>query len=111
MPSEKYVVFKLEEFERMMGALTLEVDASIPEDIARRKLNDAVVLRLQDRFSEHGLRAYAGTLITAADIMAENPSIGTQQSIFELLEIADYFHGKADEARSLRERGEAGTPD
>lgn len=113
MMDDKYVVFKREDFEQAMSALRLEVgDDGIVEDVKGRSVEDAVVLRLQDRFSEHGLRAYAGALITAVDVLAEAPvDAQVDGEIERLARMADRFNDLADRARQHRITGQSKTPD
>jgi hypothetical protein len=85
--NQKYVVFKYNE---------------ACEYGAGERVDDAVVIRLQDMFAEHGLRAYAGSVITAMDIIREVGSPLTEKELLpELQKLADYFMDKADEASKI----------
>lgn len=80
---EKYVVFKREEWENYEHEA-----APLPVPI-----EDAVVIRRQDRFAGPALHAYAACI---AMVAAEKP---------ELMPVADYFHEQAvladEEGRKL----------
>lgn len=96
MADDKYVVFKKEKFDFWAKVGDLPIDETI-------MVRDAVVIRHQDLFAEHGLRAYAGAVITAIDIINEiGVDVETEDgtsATHHLQKLADYFNDQADLAR------------
>lgn len=84
---DKYIVFKRDS----LTAVNLAV-------IERYALDDAVVIRKQDVFAEAGLRAYASSILTCVEIIQQLPADGTEQALQDLMELADFIHGEADDA-------------
>lgn len=97
MMDEKYVVFKKDEFEQFLVDCG---DGCRPE-----ALEDAVVIRTQDVYAGPALHAYAGAVLSAAE-MREGDSVRD-----DLVRIADYFHDRAVEADDARRTNRASVPD
>jgi len=101
---EKYITFKREAFIQLMGELALppwnlpdgkligaNLDcAPIAENVLKRvnetELQDAVVIRRQDKFASPCLLTYAAMIALVAE---QNTNRKKRE---ELLAIADYFH-------------------
>jgi len=94
MKDQKYVVFKREEFAKCMAALLVEVDPTIPADIASRSLNDAVVIRRQDIFAPPALDAYANAILVVVEGL-KLTGLVTPGLLSDLTQVADYFHQQA----------------
>lgn len=92
---EKYIVFKRDEFNKCMNALMLEVDSSIPQDITKRQLHDAVVIRKHDVFAGPALHTYAAGITLAASMIED------EHTRRRLNKIAHYFHESAVDADSM----------
>lgn len=103
MANDKYVVFK---------KATEGQDGWSPLYHAREALPDAVVIRTQDVFAEHGLRAYAGAVVTAMDILtteannahewcSKEHAAEVREKVSELQRLADYFNDMADAAHAV----------
>lgn len=100
---DKYLVFKREDFDRKLHALFLEVDPSIVNDIRDGALDDCVVIRKKDTFAPSALYAYASSVQSAAEILADT-NYGNDDVIGHLQALADYFAGEADHARDMHGR-------
>jgi capsular polysaccharide biosynthesis protein len=96
MPRDnKYLVYHLEDMERFVYDLPA---GWLNDDFHWIKpIQDAVVLRRQDLFASVALRAYAGAVLNALDVLDQlgMPSVVIKK---RLLEIADYFNAQADMA-------------
>lgn len=79
----KYVVFKREEYDkRIANGLT---------PLHEMELQDAVVIRRQDRFAGPALHVYAANIgLVAAVVKPADPIMSE-----ELSAVADYFHQQA----------------
>lgn len=99
MPSDnKYIVFKLEDFERNAPAIVKY--SNLIESI----VEDAVVIRRQDLFSPPALDAYANAIMATVEVLRgawpENDFTSVngeeaQRTIVRLIDISDYFHEQA----------------
>lgn len=83
--NDKYVVFKREDFERLMDEDRPHMYAAALE------VEDAVVIRRQDLFAGPALSSYAHSIAIAVKV-AENPK---NDQVKALRRIADYFHEQA----------------
>lgn len=88
---EKYITFNREQFLMMIGEWTgkwmrnVEIPLILSE-IEAKEIDDAVVIRRQDRFASPCLLSYAAMI----GIVAEN--YPDEEKYRELQIIADYFH-------------------
>lgn len=69
---DKYLVFKREEFTKWLYTNTMHDSWSEHLEIAPRPLVDAVVLRLQDKFTAPALRAYRDQVLAVIEILESN---------------------------------------
>lgn len=105
MTLDKYIVAKREDcrFAKVEHEV-VDYEVRITD---QNLIPDAVVIRLQDRFAEHGLRAYAGAVMTAADLYEDMKKHARNEHEWELMDaeqkslhqLADYFNDQADRAR------------
>jgi hypothetical protein len=121
---DKYVVFKRDEFQQMMGLLalppwknpkdgTLEatdwdcapIAREIDETIEKTELNDCVVIRKRDIFAAPVLYAYSSSLLTASELLAAHGYLGQEEKLAEivdhLVELADFFAGEAESSLGM----------
>jgi hypothetical protein len=114
MKDDKYVVFKLSEWQRYMAA--------VGDGAARRglrdleALDDAVVIRTQDVFSASGLTAYAQCILAHMDALMLNDdafklSEYEERRRQQLQRIADYIYTRIAEAEGIRQSGRSKVPD
>lgn len=101
---EKYVVVKFHD----VGVMNLQTDAPAiltlhPGDV----LDDAVVIRLQDRFAHVALYAYANAIRDTMEVMEE---LGVEVPE-GLGDVADRMAALADEARMRKAAGGTKMPD
>lgn len=88
----KYIVFKREDFLRVMQEIT--PGPHTIRAVADEALVDAVVIRRQDVFAPPALDSYANSIITAIGIVEE--TIGGANGLTGRLQgVADYFHNQA----------------
>ena len=83
----KYVTFKREDLIKILknhGAFTESL--MLMDDLKDNEIDDAVIIRRQDKFASPCLLTYAAMISMVAK---EHPNIVVSQ---ELLAIADYFH-------------------
>lgn len=93
MNDSKYVTFKREEYQR-------HTDPGVQKELRELEIQDAVVIRRQDKFASPALATYAAMI---AIVASEIPEIGDlTYKKEELLQIADYFE---DQARLAAEEG------
>jgi len=89
---EKYIVFKRSDFEKT-------ILPNLENRYRGLEIDDAVVIRRQDRFASPCLLTYAAMIALVAE---NHPSRGIAE---DLLAIADYFHHQgvlaAEEGRKL----------
>lgn len=88
----KYVVFKRDEFYKMVGSWfgTKHVSlAKIAEECDRERIRDAVVIRRQDYFASPALATYASMIAIVLHLIPD----GDRKD--ELLRVADYFDHQA----------------
>ena len=91
----KYVVFRRDEFYRMVGSWfgtkAANVDiAAIADQCDRGRLKDAVVIRRQDYFASPALATYASMIAIALHLIPD----GERKD--ELMRVADYFERQAE---------------
>jgi len=90
----KYIVFKREEFNGLLGiwmsrmGLDIELDERTMNEAHQAALPDAVVIRRQDLFAGPALHSYASSIAIASKL-----SDGQGRSALQ--PIADYFHEQA----------------
>lgn len=112
---EKYVVFKREEFAKVIQDLTgmdgvelLKFDSEVA---------DAVVIRTQDVFAVSGLRAYRDTILTHRNLLRslfekkDYPPSTIEEMIDNLDRAIEYFTEVTIEAEDRFNRGEVKVPD
>ena len=87
MEGNKYVVFKVDDFER----IALDKGTAARNEFMRSALHDAVVIRRQDMFAPPALHSYANSIAIVARLMIYNDPAKSK----ELQSIADYFHEQA----------------
>lgn len=85
--NDKYVVFKREDFERLMDEDRPHMYAAALE------VEDAVVIRRQDLFAGPALHSYAHSIALAARIVQTGNASRDEEK--RLQQIADYFHEQA----------------
>jgi hypothetical protein len=91
----KYVVFKREEWEHSIGT---DLGAyPIP-------LDDAVVIRLKDPFAATALYTYCNTIMSMLELMDDRDASMSEDERQSMLDIADYFHGKAMESEKIKDK-------
>lgn len=88
----KYVVFKLEDWERYDEYAGLPIDW-----IKGRALPDATVIRAQDKLSASTLNAYADAATLAGEVIEEAGGVEMAQRLYER---ADFFRARAEWARN-----------
>lgn len=98
MPNEKYVVFKVDDFKQAVTELRKRI--VYPEDQKLfpelQMLDDAVVIRRQDKFAPPALDAYANAIMTTVETLRDFTNIGNiQEVINDLQKTADFFHEQA----------------
>jgi hypothetical protein len=102
---KKYVVLKQSDLPELMGELFGgEAPEWAVDDVMAYALEDALVVRTQDRFSGPILHTWA-SLITAAIDASSDEELKAQ-----LLVVADYLADRAREADELFYSGEAKYP-
>lgn len=96
--SNKYIVFKREEFEEWVEDEIglLEADPPLPQEI-----EDAVVIRRQDMFAPSAFDAYAKAVAAALLVPSAYANDKTTET---LRRIADYFHQQAELAWTTRRK-------
>lgn len=87
MQDDKYIVFKKDEWDKMYGT---------PAPHQVQPINDAVVIRRQDKFAAPALHTYASVLSAAAEVC---PITDLR---INLQRVADYFHEQAMLATEAR---------
>lgn len=93
----KYVVFKRDDFERLITS------GASPLSYQLAELPDAVIIRQQDIFAASAFYAYANHLRGVVEVMKE---VGFEDYQWEehLHELADYFMNMGDKASSMESR-------
>lgn len=109
-----YITFKTDEFFQMMGGFLPKDDtdcAPIVEQMvnAAREacISDAVVIRLQDRFSGPAFHTYAANIGLVSTLLADSDQVTSAR----LAKIADYFSDMAAKADELNLNDAAKLPD
>lgn len=94
--SDKYVVLKRADFERIEDILRSTLTDGVTDEIVGNVVHDAVVIRRKDVFAGPGLRSYAGAVEAAMEVMkaAGLNNIGGV-SYSRLRSLADWFHDQA----------------
>jgi len=94
----KYVVFKREELDELLGEIA-GVDVNhVTSRFAQITLDDALVIRKQDVFASQALYAYAHQILTTIEIL-NNPNLSLENIDTDYLqELADFFASQADDA-------------
>ena len=89
----KYIVFKREDWDNMPQQIRGVYENHLNE-MARKAVPDAVVIRRQDAFASAALHTYANSIGVAAKCIGMlSPDVSKR-----LMGIADYFHEQAIEA-------------
>ena len=88
-PEPKYVVFKLDEWRGIVEPSTY------PQPV-----NDAVVIRLKDPFAATALYTYCNTIMSMLELLPEEYLSEAENQ--RMLDIADYFHGKAMDSEKIK---------
>ncbi len=93
MQDSKYAVFKISDFLDAYQALNdIPGTDKIIRKFTKDRLDDAVVIRLQDLFAEPALHSYASAIGVALSVMPEGPERAA------LVDVSDYFHEASIEA-------------
>jgi hypothetical protein len=95
-PEAKYVVFKLEEWNRWAAEEETGGVGTPPVE-----LDGAVVIRLKDPFAATALFSYANTIMSFLELMEETMDEGEHA---RMLDIADYFHQQAVESQKIKNK-------
>jgi len=101
---EKYVVFKVDEFEKFLDKSNSLIDSGWAYDngdlskwVDEILVADAVVIRRQDMFSPPAFDAYANSIMATVETLKVAQSTD-KATIDRLNNIAAYFHAQADRA-------------
>lgn len=108
---EKYIVFKREEFFQMLGQL-LPTDDTDCAPIAERmielaeanKLEDAVVIRGQDKFAATAFDSYADSVMLAIDLIQDFSVFPDEGKIKYLNGLAEFFRARAATSREMNRK-------
>lgn len=114
MNKEKYIVFKTEEFEKLLDQQGDKADAfTLIHDLSQIELEDFVVIRLADQFAAPALFEYGNAIQTLLDFL-RSMEIGSKLShigdvseeeyddtIDRLIGIRDYFFEKAQQSQTM----------
>lgn len=97
---DKYVVFKIEDFNDMVGrmgdpGLTLPHPLRVLMDKA---VDDATVIRRQDMFASVPLHAYACAVNAAMTLLRKQHGGFSQREMDNLQKVFDYMVGEAEMA-------------
>lgn len=96
---KKYVVIKRSDLVELREKFTMNpnyIEAfNILED---QNIEDAVVIRRRDTFAYSAFNSYAGSVITALEVM-EIASVVEASQMEYLYSLADYFSDQANQAR------------
>jgi hypothetical protein len=66
-------------------------------------VDDAVVIRLKDPFAVTALYTYANTIMSFVELLRTTEHL-SQEEETSLMDIADYFHGKAVESEKITDK-------
>ena len=111
---EKYVVFKMSDYERIMQEASEENGViSILNDLNGNELDNFVVIRLQDQFAAPALYEYGNAIQTLLDFL-QSMEIGPKLShigdvseeeyestVDRLIDIRNYFFTKAEQSKEM----------
>lgn len=98
MSDNKYIVFKRDEYEDFCKANELDIDWHVPLPIG-----DAVVLRLQDRFTAGALECYAHSVMAACELI-EDFAMPSVVETKRLRQISDHFMDQAEASRHAQRK-------
>lgn len=102
--TEKYMVYRYDEMIRWLYSLNSDNHTVLTALEAHpAPVEDAVVLRLQDRFTAGALRCYMHQLMAALE-MIEDFALPSVIETERLREIADYFDEMATRSENMQRR-------
>lgn len=102
---DKYVAFKAEDFFRALRARDLDGEAII-RALAPHMLDDAVIIRRQDRFAAGAFDTYADQILALVELSEDHPLIDLlpPSTKTSLLRLADFFRDQAHLSRTESSR-------
>jgi hypothetical protein len=103
---DKYIVFKRSDLDSILSRVTGDSDGgdhwnTIPEDVMRQQVTDAVVIRLQDVFAPAVLSNYAHQIDLALKLSPDMP----KEQRRNLTDLSLYFQNlslRAEEQQSTK---------
>lgn len=99
---EKYVVFKLEDYEAATGRNQSGDDLS--DELGAKQLDDFVVIRLQDTFAPSALYNYAANVQTVMEIHYEQGDVMALGTVLRMEKIRDFLFEKAQQSQSMQRK-------
>lgn len=99
MDDSKYVVFKRDEFDQELGRI-------IGHDLREVKFHelqlDAIVLRMQDRFSAPAMQAYFDAVSNALEVLEDFGIISVPAVLKDLEVLRDWAFNTTQDARNYK---------
>lgn len=96
MNDSKYVVFKRDKYWE-------EVDKSLDQNFTEIELEDAIVIRMQDRFSAIALQSYFDAVSNALEIIVDLGFTGSKE-LRDLEALRDWAFNITQEAREYKDK-------
>lgn len=103
----KYVAFKVQDWIKEWQQTPDDKETKHPlSDLQNKRIDDAVVIRLQDMFAGPALHTYASSISIALELLpADHPDREGME------EVAAYFYEMAAEADQLKSSSRVKLPD